>query len=153
MRHIHNGYTLIELVLVIAIVSVLATLGFGSYSDYRAKGRDAVRVGDLGKIELAIDMYYETCREYPAALAVTANNGCPSGTTLGSYIPSLPTDPLGASYTYSTSGAGNGHDAYVTRVELELQHVVLIDDIDGATHDGVSLDCADTTDLYYCIGS
>jgi prepilin-type N-terminal cleavage/methylation domain-containing protein len=148
-----NGYTLIELVLVIAIVVILATFGFGSYSEYRAKGRDTARIADIVKIGLAIDMYYEVCREYPATFAVSAGNGCPSGTTLGSYLPSIPTDPLGASYSYSTSGAGNGHDAYVARTELESEHAVLADDIDGATHDGASLDCTDAPQSYYCIGS
>jgi hypothetical protein len=104
-------------------------------------------------MSFAVDRYYETCREYPATLTVGANNGCPSGTTLGTFIPSIPTDPLGASYTYGTSGSGNGYDAYVARAELERSHAVLTDDLDGNTHDGASLACDDSAQLYYCVGS
>ena len=148
-----KGFTLIELLVVIALIGILGTLGLGSYEDSRAKGRDASRVADMGSLTLALERYYEACREYPATLAVSASNGCPSGTTLGSFTPSIPTDPAGTAYGYATSGAGNGYDAYVLRATLERGHAVLADDIDGSTHDGVSLACDDTSAFYYCLGS
>ena len=148
-----NGFTLIELALVIGLISLLAVFGFGSYEESRAKGRDAARVADMGPLTIALERYYETCREYPATLVATASNGCPSGTTLGSFIPSIPTDPAGAAYGYATSGAGSGYDAYLLRATLEASHAVLADDIDGSAHDGVNLACDDTPTPYYCLGS
>ena len=124
-----------------------------SVTEFRERGRDATRIADVERINLSLMRYYEACREYPASLDVSASNGCPSGTTLGTYIPSIPVDPLGASYTYGTSGAGSGYDAYVIRAELEQVNSVLVDDIDGSSHEEVAVACDDSPQLYYCVGS
>jgi len=148
-----QGMSLIEVLSVIAIIGILVTITFSSMDEHRAKGRDTARAADLESINLTLMRYYEACRGYPASLDAFANNGCPSGTTLGTFIASIPTDPLGDTYSYSTSGAGAGHDAYVVRAELETNHAVLADDIDGSSHDGVALGCDDSPQYYYCLGS
>jgi len=153
MQYKDRGLSFIEVLIVIAIIGLLASFALYGISASREKGRDNARIADLERIHLSLMRYYEACREYPATLDVSAGSGCPSGTTFGSFIPTIPTDPLGASYSYSTSGAGNGYDAYIVRAELETNHVVLIDDLDGSSHAGAALACDDSPNCYYCIGS
>jgi prepilin-type N-terminal cleavage/methylation domain-containing protein len=50
-----NGFTLIELMIAIAIVAILATVGFTVYSNTQAAARDAKRRQDIDAIAAAIE--------------------------------------------------------------------------------------------------
>lgn len=54
-----NGFTLIELLIVITILSVLATIGFVVYFGITPKARDTRRIGDLNKLAIALELYYQ----------------------------------------------------------------------------------------------
>ena len=145
-----RAFTLIEILIVVALIGIISTIGLWWLADSRSYGRDSARVADVQMLTLALEQYYGTCRQYPEALTLASANGCPTGITLADYLPTLPLDPAGASYDYATSGSGSGHDAYVVRATLERHHPGLATDIDGTTHKGVSLDCDDP---FFCIGS
>ncbi len=132
-----KGFTLIELLVVIAIIGLLSTLAVVSLNNARSKSRDAKRVADVKQIQTALELYYNDCNNYPETLATTASNGCPSGTTLGTFmaqIPSAPTPADGSctsaqnTYTYTASGDAN---------------------CDGSGNDGT---CSSYT-LTFCLGS
>jgi len=59
------GFTLIELMIVIVILGVLASLITGQFITSLKKGRDAKRKSDLGHIKSALEMFYEDKRRYP----------------------------------------------------------------------------------------
>ena len=48
-----KAFTIIELLVVISIIGILATIVLASLSTSRAKGRDARRVADMKSIQLA----------------------------------------------------------------------------------------------------
>ena len=51
-------------------------------------------------------MYNDSCSQYPATLTTAAANGCAAGTTFGTYMNPLPTDPqTAAAYQYSAGAA------------------------------------------------
>ncbi|MBU1037026.1 type II secretion system GspH family protein [Patescibacteria group bacterium] len=52
-----HGFTVIELLIVIAIIGLLSTLAVVSLSGARAKARDAKRMYDLKRIEKALQLY------------------------------------------------------------------------------------------------
>ena len=52
----NKGFTLIELLVVVAIIGVLATIVLSSFSDTRARARDARRKSDLHQIRNALYM-------------------------------------------------------------------------------------------------
>ena len=54
----HKGFTLIELIVVIGIISVLLTMSIGSYSNVMRNSRDTKRKDDLQKIQAALEQYY-----------------------------------------------------------------------------------------------
>lgn len=67
MSHHHvRGFTLIEILIVVAIISILALIVLGSLGGAREKGRDARRNADIEQYELAIELYFERHDAYPS---------------------------------------------------------------------------------------
>ncbi len=104
-----KGFTLIELMIVIAILGVLAAMISGNFITSLKKGRDARRKGDLEQISRALEMYYEDQKLYPTPIP---GNTLPSqikidlnGSKKKIYMEIVPTDPsTGSSYSYISNG-------------------------------------------------
>ena len=60
-----SGFTLVELLVVISIIGVLASVVFASINSARAKARDARRIADLRQIATALEFYYDANGQYP----------------------------------------------------------------------------------------
>lgn len=144
-----RGFTLMEMLLVIAIIGILSSITLANLGGARGKARDSERVTEVGQIALALSLYYNACRAYPnaplASNLTTVNANCP-GVTLGNFINPVPKDPQGADYTYAKSAS-----SFVIRATLEKNDAALSNDLDG-TPEGVQ--CDDTApNYYYCKGS
>lgn len=89
-----RGFSLIELLVVIAIIAVLSGIILASLSAARSRGRDGRRVSDIKQIQLALSLYYDAYRQFPADIYGTQLTG-------GGFIPSMPRDPAtGGEYAY-----------------------------------------------------
>jgi len=88
-----SAFTLIELLIVVAIIAVLVSLGAVAYSTAQKNARNAQRQSDLKKISLALEKYYSDHGEYPPSLdcLTVINSSCepPKNT----YMTELPLDP------------------------------------------------------------
>jgi prepilin-type N-terminal cleavage/methylation domain-containing protein len=60
-----SGFTLVELLMVIAIISLLSSVIFSAVNEARAKARDATRISDLAQIRRALELYYDEWGKYP----------------------------------------------------------------------------------------
>jgi len=49
-----SGFTLIELMVVMAIIAILATAGLSAYTGYIKKARDTTRIADLDAINTIV---------------------------------------------------------------------------------------------------
>lgn len=74
-----RGFTLIELIIVIAIIGVIASVIIASLDAARARSRDATRIAQLKEVEKALEHYYSDRGTYPT----TGGNW--RGTTAGCY--------------------------------------------------------------------
>lgn len=79
-----QGFTLFELLIVIAIIGIIIAVATASYSSVQQKSRDSRRRNDLKAMQNALEQYYS---DNNSAYIAT----CDPGTT---YLPSgVPTDP------------------------------------------------------------
>jgi prepilin-type N-terminal cleavage/methylation domain-containing protein len=148
-----RGFTLIEMLTVIGIIGILASITMMSLSGARERARDGEKITELGQILLSLELYYDACGRYPNESSDSINTGdstgCPSGVDMTTFLPggALPTAPVD-SYIYSVY---NSNSDFILKVSLEQNNAALVDDVDG-TVDGIA--CADTSpDFNYCKGS
>lgn len=100
----NKGFSLIELLIVMAIIGVLATLITANFAGVRNKTRDAQRKADLKQLQLALETYRTDQGAYPNSLAACGSALTSGGTT---YIQKIPCDPLNTGqniYRYSSTG-------------------------------------------------
>lgn len=62
MRQYSKGFTLVELVVVIAIIGILAGIAIPYYTDAQATARGAKVVADMRTIQAAL--YYVSCQKW-----------------------------------------------------------------------------------------
>jgi general secretion pathway protein G len=79
------GFTLIELVTVIAIVAILAAIALPNYRVAIIESKEAVLKEDLYRLRDVIDQYYLDKGQYPATLDALVDDG---------YLRKLPNDPI-----------------------------------------------------------
>lgn len=84
-----RGFTLVELLIVISIISLLSMVGIVAYANVLKSSRDSKRQSDLKFIQSALEDYHADQINYPSALT-----GLTSGTR--KYMAGIPQDPLPA---------------------------------------------------------
>lgn len=87
-----KGFSLIELLIVIAIMAILGSLALGAFSTARKQGRDTTRKADLSQYKVALEQYYTSNGSYPTTggavhdSETTANSIFTSNGPLSSYL-------------------------------------------------------------------
>lgn len=66
ISNLRRGFTIVELLVVVVVISILATITIVTYEGVQERGRDAQRVSDAKAIEKAIDMYRSENLTLPA---------------------------------------------------------------------------------------
>ncbi|NQW05188.1 MAG: type II secretion system protein [Acidobacteria bacterium] len=97
MHHRDRGWTLIELIVVIALIMILASLAMNQYRTSVRAAEEAALRSNLFRMRDAIDQYYADKGEYPASLQTLASDG---------YIRAIPIDSVTkSSATWTTIAA------------------------------------------------
>src|SRR3989344_7803107 len=101
-RQKRPGFSLVELLVVIAVIGILVTDASIAYGNVRQKARDSQRKEELKALKAALLMYYQDHDVYPACPAPCSSESSNWTTTLNNalvpdYIKSLPNDPNQAS--------------------------------------------------------
>ncbi len=132
-RYNQDGFTLIEIMVVILILGLLATIVVQSLRGAADKAKRTKAQADLAEIKTALDRFYLDNGFYPTtdqglqALVAPPTSGrqAPNYETTG-YIERLPRDPWGTPYFYQSDG-----NAYVLK-SFGPDGVESSDDIDAS---------------------
>jgi len=78
----NKGFTIIELLIVIVVIGILATIGFVAYGNVTKSARDSDRQADAGNIAKKAEEGYAKDGQYPADIAgIQALGGLDTKTT------------------------------------------------------------------------
>jgi prepilin-type N-terminal cleavage/methylation domain-containing protein len=121
-----KGFTLIEMLIVITIIALLASLILVGMGGARAKARDARRIADLRDVQNALELYYSSNSAYPDATTWSA-----LATQLESVnVNKLPNDPnANDSYEYCP---GTDNLSYTLAAQLETDDSALDNSASGS---------------------
>lgn len=114
-----KGFTLIEILIVIAVISILIGIALPRFKGMQQEGNIAKAKGELRTLQTAVESYYiHTTNTYPANLVDLTNQ-------IPQIVSSVPNDPFGTTaYGYLRNGGyyaiwsvgvnGNGSVSAVT---------------------------------------
>ena len=120
-ENMRKGFTILELIIVIGILTMLFAMGTSTFTAINRKGRDNRRRSDIEQIRAAVEMYRtnSTTGVYPTSPPLPSP-GLPFGSALGdgtnTYLQSIPQDPRSPARIYYYTS--NGTD-YTLATELE----------------------------------
>lgn len=110
-----KGFTLIEILIAIAIISIMGTVGVVSYSQSQKAGRIFKRNQDLNEISKAVELYKISTGTYP--LQDTLN--CIPSALEPTYVKVIPKDPLdGSCYKYISDLYGIDYKIRISSSEM-----------------------------------
>ncbi|MEK9180557.1 MAG: type II secretion system protein [Patescibacteria group bacterium] len=153
-----KGFTLIEILIVVAIISVLSSVVLIGLGPAQRVGRDARRIADLRQMQSGLALYFNKCGYYPGVAQSdpppcdnfvvistwTELVGALRGSNIGvNQVSSDPSSAAGRNYLYGVSSDGSG---YVLGASLEdPNNQALVNDADSLIN---GIDCEDPI---YCI--
>ena len=74
-RSLERGFTMIELLVVMTLIVILATMGMTQYKTSQVYAREAVLKEDLFRMRDAIDQYYADKGQYPSTIDALVSDG------------------------------------------------------------------------------
>ena len=118
----HDGFSLIELMVVVAVLGILASIAVPSYQDYVLRSKLVDAPSSLAQLRVSMEQYYQDNRSYDA------NPGEPTGTcgvaVSGSdskyFAYTCETSSSGDKFTITATGkSAGGADAFAYTVDQQ----------------------------------
>ncbi|MBI1173811.1 MAG: prepilin-type N-terminal cleavage/methylation domain-containing protein [Sideroxydans sp.] len=98
MKHA-KGFTLIELMIAVVVVSILAAIALPAYTNYTKRGKISEATTNLSSLRVSMEQYYQDNRTYL--------NGAACGVT-------MPTTPAVQYFTYTCAATQNTYTITAT---------------------------------------
>ena len=119
-----KGFTLIELMVVIAIILILALIAVPAYRNMQIRAKKSRAQEDMRNIATALEAYYVDWNTYPSSLTpltgsadstTSSNTGTSATGEVGpiTYMAQLPTDPFSPGTDYNYEVDTTNYDAWV----------------------------------------
>ncbi len=134
LKNTRRGFTLIEILVVIAIIGILSSVVLASLAVSRAKARDAKRIADLDEVKKALELYYDSHGQYPPS----AGYSIPTVLATEGFIAKIPVTPNGANAYgyYGGTFSGNTIDTSLASESFILGAQLERYDATALTSDG-----------------
>lgn len=110
-----KGFTLVELMIVVVVIGILASIGVPAYSDYVLRGKLTEAMTELAAMRVKLEQYYQDNRTYVGGCAAGTVAPLPSGTKYFTYTcPTL----TASAFTVTAAGiAAQGTDGFVYTID------------------------------------
>jgi type IV pilus assembly protein PilE len=102
-EHHNKGFTLIELMIVVVVVAILASIALPSYRDYITKSRARAAGADLMAASTALENIYQRTLSYPTV--ATTGTTAATQTALTTWAPAM-----GDFFTYTLTSTSASYD-------------------------------------------
>lgn len=119
MQKEHEGFTLIEIMVVVVILGVLAALVAPSMLGRTGDARIIAAKSDINSIGNALDLYKLDNHNYPstdqgleALVSKPSGQPEPANWNNAGYLKTLPKDPWGNDYQFLSPGSNGNYDLY-----------------------------------------
>jgi len=112
----NKGFTIIEMLIVLAIIAMLSSIAMSLFSESKAKARDSKREEDMKDVQNGINLYATNNQTYPICdeAVIDGESDCLSSALIGSgFMKGVSTDPLGRG-TGSSCGGDKREYCYVS---------------------------------------
>lgn len=111
-----SGFTLIELMVVIAIIGILASIAIPNYSDYVLRSKVAEAGSSLAQLRVRMEQYFQDNRSYDADPGTPAGTCgvATSGVESKFFTLTCATSDSGQSYLITATGTATGGAADFT---------------------------------------
>lgn len=111
-----RGFTLIELMVAVAVVGILAAIAYPAYTDYVRRGKIVEATGQLSTVRVRLEQYYQDNRNYGSS-ASACGVAMPTSSYF-SFSCNWGTGGTSQSFLMTATGlAAGGMDGYVYTVD------------------------------------
>lgn len=122
-----RGFTLIEVMVVVAIVAILASIALPAYNDYINRSRARNAGNDLASLSLILENLYQRTLAYPAGTGTAASyitgNGAPAWAGSQEDFFDYSVVVTAATYTLTATGTGSSAGCNLTLTNANVRTI------------------------------
>lgn len=124
MRHL-SGFSLIELMIVVAVVAILSAIALPAYQDYVTRGKITEATSNLADMRVKLEQFFQDNRTYIGACVAGTAAPLPTGTRYFTFT--CPTLTATAFTVTATGIAGVGMGGFAYSVDqANVQSTVIV---------------------------